>query len=126
LDEAEVPFGFQLNVSRSVKPFVAELETYKTIAITARSSQDSLCTIGLNLLMEDGKVYSANVQLTNNWKEIAVPLTEFRSGTSLLLPNSYPGRFLEGLQITADSKDRMKINGKQETKFEIESIVLKK
>jgi hypothetical protein len=95
--------------------------------------------------MEDGKCYSAGVQLTNNWNAIAVPLTELRSGASLLLPNSYPGllpqirhgktdgtnvlhnlRFLEGLQITADSKDIIKLNGKQETKFEIESIVLKK
>jgi hypothetical protein len=144
-DEQELPFGVQLNVAGRVKPFADQLEHYQYIVLKARSNQDSMCTIGLNLIMANGKSYGVDTELGTHWQEIEIPLSTFRSRSSLLLPNSYPLflpkiwdashdtindkpnlRSLECLQIITDPLAIRKSDGTRETSFEIFSLYLKK
>ena len=62
-----LPFGVQLDVSPYIKPFKEQLAAYTSVVIKARTTQDSLCTIGLNLLMNDGKCYGVSIQINKSW-----------------------------------------------------------
>ncbi len=107
LQETKYPFGIQLNVSDLLKPFAGNMESYKYLVIKARSTTNNDCTIGINLLLNDGKSLTAKTSLKNNWEKIKIPLTEFQPGEVLILPESYP-RFLpktwKGVGTTTDSK----------------------
>jgi hypothetical protein len=144
-DESKAPFGFQLNVSEMIKILKEELKEYRYAVLKAKSNQDSICTIGLNLIMADGKCYGVNTQLKNYLQEIEIPLTAFCDKDLLILPDSYPSflptvlnsktvdmnfrpKFssLECVQITVDPTEIRKIKGEIEANYEIISVVLKK
>lgn len=143
-DDEKIPFGFQLNVSEWIKPFINHLENYQSVVLRARSNQDSMCTVGINLLMSDGKNYRVNAKLKASWQDLEVPLSTFRNRNTLILPNSYPLFLpkiwitkkdtihdrpnlssLECVQIITDPLEARRINGKREVSFEIQSIYLK-
>ncbi len=78
-DDEKIPFGFQLNVSEWVKPFTDHLENYQYVVLRARSNEDSMCTVGINLLMADGKNYGVNAKLKASWQDLEIPLSTFRN-----------------------------------------------
>ncbi|MDP1994627.1 MAG: hypothetical protein Q8K40_05200, partial [Ignavibacteria bacterium] len=110
---------------------------YRYVVLRGRSNQDTASTVKLILLMEDGRSFASNVELQTQWQEIVVPLSNFKIGSSLVLPNSYPFFLpsvreslrdvkelnpfdLSAIQIVCDSN----MKEKTETGFEIESIYL--
>jgi len=136
-DGNEIPFGVQLAVDEKVKSIVNEQNDYRSIVVRGRSNQDITSTIKLNLLMDDGRSFTSDVELQPRWEEIVIPLEKFVDGNSLVLPNSYPlflprvreslrdakelNPFdLSAIQIVCDSN----MKEKTETGFEIESIYL--
>jgi len=99
--------------------------------------------IGINLLMNDGKCFTAKFKFQDDWQEIKIPLSEFTNGPALILPNSYPQflpkiwkpdldeanqkinlNLLQFLQITCDKPKSDNQNDKSEIAFRIESIML--
>lgn len=136
-DENRISFGVQLAVDEKVKLLCDGQNDYRYIVIRGRSNQDTTSTIKLILLMEDGRSFASNVELQTKWQEIMIPLSKFKIGSSLVLPNSYPlflPRITESvsenksinlfalrvLQIVCDND----MKEKTETGFEIESIYL--
>lgn len=132
-----IPFGFQLNIGELIKSLKDNLSNKKELIIKARSLSDSVITIGINLITDDGKCYQSKVQLNNQLKEKTIDLTGFKSGECLILPNSYP-RFLpkiwnapystneklditklEFVQFTIDIRNKSNIS------FEIENLIIK-
>jgi len=140
LAKSALPFGFQMNVSENLRPFAAQLENYKTVVLRARSTGDSACSMGMNLLLADGRCFSSSIRLKNQWQDQELSLSEFQTGNALLLPNSYPlflpqiwkspaggskNEFmlsdLEFIQLVVNPAD-----GATETDFDVVSVVLKK
>ncbi|OIO23938.1 MAG: hypothetical protein AUJ54_00550 [Ignavibacteria bacterium CG1_02_37_35] len=136
-DENKIPFGVQLAVDEKVKSVCDEQNDFSYIVIRGRSNQNITSSVKLNLLTDDGRSFTSNVELQTQWQEIVVPLPTFKVGSSLVLPNSYPlflpdvressserkelNPFnLSAIQIVCDSKTKEKL----ETGFEIESIYL--
>jgi hypothetical protein len=139
----EVPFGFQLNISDLIKTFADQLDNYRTMVLKARSENDSVCNVGVNLILSDGKSYGADILLKQQWREIEIPITSMLQRSTLLLPNSYPLflqkkwempddpvgnrinlRLLDCIQVVLDP-DEGEIS-KSDSQLEIESIILKK
>jgi hypothetical protein len=144
-DEDSTPCGFQLSVAQLVKSFAVHLGSYRHIVVNARSSQDSVCTIGVVFLMEDGKNCGVDVEINRSWQGIEIPLSEFRGRRALILPNSYPLflpkvwnkdrttlsdkpdlRLLRAVQIIVDRSNMKTSGGKREVSFELSSINLGK
>jgi hypothetical protein len=140
-----IPFGLQLNVSGLVHSLKNIVNEYKYVVIRARSIKESNTTIGLNFLSEEGKNFGAEIELTNEWKDIEVPLSSFKSCSALVLPASYPSFLPEiwnsavedkkpfkdvnmtgSIQITCGNQNSKSSDEKSETGFEIESVWLKK
>jgi hypothetical protein len=144
-DERTIPFGLQLNVSKLVEPLDSDLGSYRHIVVKARSSQDSACTIGIVFLMADGRSYGADVDITDDWREVVIPLSAFRNRSALILPESYPlflpkvwngnagagagepdMRTLESVQILLDSPGTKGANSSKEFNVEIVSVGLRR
>ncbi|MFA6977897.1 MAG: hypothetical protein WC209_01135 [Ignavibacteriaceae bacterium] len=136
-DENKIPFGVQLAVDEKVKSVCNEQNDYRYAIIRGRSNQDTTSTVKIILLMEDGRSFTSNVELQTQWQETVIPLSKFKIGNSLVLPNSYP-LFLprvresvsenkvinpfafSAIQIVCEAN----MKEKKETGFEIESIYL--
>ncbi len=142
---AAIPFGLQLNVSEIVKPFLSSLNQYKYLVIKGKSDEDKLSMVDIRILMEDGKAYSVRAQLPKNWNDVKIPLSDFKNGSALILPNSYP-QFLpkvwngtkvlvneklnlnqiQFVQVTCEKPKSEIQNDKSEVSFRIESIMLER
>lgn len=140
-NEAAIPFGLQLATYELTKPIASTLSKYRSLILKGRALKDSSAVISIHLRTLEGKNYSANVPLTNNWNDVTVPLSEFKSAKGLILPNSYPLFLekewdspaneplnleqLEQIQVVVDPSN-VKTNGeRKEVGFEIVSVTLK-
>lgn len=141
--EASIPFGLQLNVSEIIKPFVSSLNQYKYLVVKGKSDGDKKSMVDIKFLMEDGSTYSARVHLSKSWNDTKIPLSDFKSSSALILPNSYPQFLpkiwngtkeqlnqkldlnqLQFIQITCEKPKSEIRNDKAEISFRIESIML--
>ncbi|MDP3581979.1 MAG: hypothetical protein Q8S39_08575, partial [Ignavibacteria bacterium] len=142
-DKSLIPFGLQLNVATIIIPFLGEIGTYNTIVI--KGKENSSGSYGINLIMNNGKQYSAKFNLAKSWQEVNIPLESFKVGSALILPNSYPQFLprisngkddemtsrinladLEFIQITCERPNFAAENKPTEVEFNIESVTLKR
>jgi hypothetical protein len=141
----EIPFGLQLDVSEHVKAVPDGMDHYDRIAIRARSVRDSTCTVGVNLVLSDGRCYAATASLGRHWDASVVPLSAFHAGDALILPDAYPLflpkkwksgvsmreslpdlRLLRKIQIIVDPAWFPERDGRREARFELVSVQLMK
>jgi len=88
LKEVEL-MGFQYAFAENVKGRVQELNEFKTLVLRARSSKPVEATI--TLVNVYGQSFSALVKINDQFRELEIPLAQFKAGKSLLLPRPYPG-----------------------------------
>jgi hypothetical protein len=140
--ENKIPFGFQLSVDEKIKSMLTEETGYNYIVVRGRFNQATSSMVWLNLLLTDGRNYSASAELKKDWTDIEIPLSAFKIGDALLLPALYPlflskiwyspnagdDSVLNPLSIDAIQIvcDKVKRDSASETGFEIESIYLTK
>jgi hypothetical protein len=137
---SRIPFGFQTSVAEFLKPLAAILDRYHQVAVNARSLEDTAGTIGINLVMSDGKSFAARVVVFKDWHESRIPISAFRSSAALVLPDCYPRflpkvsraskagaadiRLLDRIQILVDPPDAKQHGDTREMSFEVSSIRL--
>jgi hypothetical protein len=134
--------GFQFSFVEKLKGRMSELESFHSIVIRARTSNEKPIDAKVSLVNSNAQTVSATVSLTTQFQDIEIPLQNFKPGSSLLMPRPYPG-FLpltfnggpingkfnlleaERIEITAASG---LTDSEKEKSFglEIESIYLKK
>lgn len=136
--ENEIPFGFQINVSNIIKPLKGRINNYNRILIKVRTDSDSLTTAKINFITTQGQCYQTKIEINKDWQDYEIPLSNFKEGSCLILPFSYP-QFLpkiwEPVQISNDNKFKIDDieflqilleNYKSiDTSFEIESLIIK-
>jgi hypothetical protein len=138
-----IPFGLQLHVAEWMDMIGDVPGGDRHVNVKARSAMDSTCTIGINLLMADGRSYTASPGLTKAWSEIDVPLSAFQPGTFVILPDAYPLflpqlwkkswapegkpdlRLLQSIQVVVDPAAVTEVNGKKEAGFDLVSVQLR-
>ncbi|MFH1195432.1 MAG: cellulase family glycosylhydrolase [bacterium] len=130
------PFGFQTDVSEILKPF--RNAQYHSVEIRCGSSTQS--KINLSLILNDGGCFTYTLNLEREVKEFKIPFSEFKSGSALILPFSYPkflpkfwnpkgltvpnklsGSQIQFIQVTSDSPGA----SGGEANISIQSIALK-
>jgi hypothetical protein len=83
--------GFQLYVGDKVKYRLPEVSSYSKVIIRARLQIGQTGKLKIALINNDASAYAASVGLTDQFKNIEVPLSAFKPDSSLLLPRPYPG-----------------------------------
>ncbi|MGK9369955.1 hypothetical protein ACSSWA_13745 [Melioribacter sp. Ez-97] len=100
-------FGFQNNIEQ----YTGDPADYNYLILYGSSGDTTGNTIKVNLLANDGSVYSYEIILSRGKKEYIIQLADFKLSDALLLPNSYP-RFLplerEGIRTSKPLKDNIK------------------
>jgi hypothetical protein len=132
-------FFCQTDISNIVQSIGKGIDGYTNIVIKGRAIGDSVQTIGINFMATDGENYGANVEITNSWNDIVLPISALKKRERKILPDSYP-LFLEKMWYGNSSKNEkpemMKFtsfqfvinpsNKKQETRLDLVSIRLTK
>ncbi|MDP2036742.1 MAG: hypothetical protein Q8L04_05125, partial [Ignavibacteria bacterium] len=140
-DKSVIPFGMQLNAVKIIQPFISAMDDYNTVVI--KGKENSSGSYGINLIMNNGKQYSAKFNLAKSWQEVNIPLESFKVDSALILPNSYPQFLprisngkddemtsrinladLEFIQITCERPNSAAENIPTEVEFNIESVTL--
>jgi hypothetical protein len=142
--EAVTPCGIQLDISEIMDALRSAVGGYHSLLVRARSLSDSCAKLDINLLMSDGRTYTASIIVSHEWPDRPLPLGDFHHGESLVLPAAYPLflpqvrkslrvleadtpdlRLLEKLQVIVDPASVSSIGGKKEAVVEIVSIQLR-
>jgi len=109
-DNLSTAFGIQNYIDR----YFDRMDCYNYLLLYGYSESSKECKIKVNLLTNDGAVYSYDLMLDNVKNEYKIPLVDFKLSEALLLPNSYP-RFLP--------RKRKSINTSKTLKENIENLI---
>jgi len=112
------PFGIQLNAAGWSELYADQIGKYCCLRIKARSRQDSVSHVGINLVLADGNSYGARVEINNSWQEHQIPLSAFLINDALLLPNPYP-RFLPTVWKKAQTPSSLRPDLRQLQRIQI-------
>ena len=83
--------GLQYAFADKWKGRASELQSVNTVVVRARSTSAKSIEARLTLVNASGQSVTATVNLTTQFQDIEIPLSNFKSGESLLLPRPYPG-----------------------------------
>ncbi len=131
--------GFQLYVGDKIKYRLPEVSSFSKVVIRARMQSGQSGKLRVALTNSDASTYSASVDLTDQFKNIEIPLSSFKPDSSLLLPRPYPGFLplwfkassfnglniskLDKLEVTAGNNLTSDLYNKP-FGFEVESVTL--
>jgi len=90
LKEDSIPFGIQLALPQLATSLARGLRGYRHVSVEARTTRDTTCPIGIVFLMNDGKSFKCDVNVSHSWKRVELPISSFQRSSALILPNSYP------------------------------------
>ena len=122
--------GWQYFFGEKISGRSNELTSFTKIIIRARSPQE--IKMKLSLITNDADAFSTEIQLSKNWQDIEIPLSNLQADSFLLLPRPYPG-FLplyfksagnRPFDITKVEKLEISFGGKDQspTSIEVESV----
>jgi hypothetical protein len=114
LTEAKV-MGFQYSFVDKLKGRIGEMNSFDKLMLRARTQNSSL-KAKVALTFSDGSSVSSMVSLTNDFKDIEIPIQSFASDSALLMPRPYPG-FLP--LFFKEDKANSKINFAEAEKVEV-------
>jgi len=83
--------GFQLYVGDKIKYRLPEVSSFTKVVVRARMHGLESGKLRVALTGKDAATYGAYVELRDQYKNIEIPLTEFKPDSSLLVPRPYPG-----------------------------------
>lgn len=124
--------GWQHYIGDKIGTRLDDASVYTKVVVHARALNSASKNIQLSLVDVYGATYTATVSLNNEMQDIEVPLTDFKSGASLLLPRPYPG-FLplwfntaakHTLQVDKLDKLELRIGNAEQANSEAQSIEL--
>jgi hypothetical protein len=81
--------GWQYYFKEKIAGRKNEISSLSKIVLKARSAEQTNLTI--SLIDKDANAYSASFPLSDEWKEVEIPLTSLKKDSMLLLPRPYPG-----------------------------------
>lgn len=82
--------GFEYFFADKLRGRISESSSFNKLVIRARTSEAYPVKAKVILINKDALSFSAAITLTNNLRDIEVPLNDLTSDSSLLLPRPYP------------------------------------
>jgi hypothetical protein len=133
-------FGWQQYIADKLKGRKQEIASFDKIVVRARSANAEPAKMKIVLLTKDGSAFSTSISITNQFQNIEIPFSSFKSDSALLLPRPYPGfqslmfksAVTEPLRMNNIDKLQVVIGGESlpagitTTSIELESIFLQK
>lgn len=83
--------GFQYAFVDKLMGRKGEMGTFDKVVVRARSTTEMPEQAKVALVFSSGGARAATVTLTEEFREIAIPLSSFRPDSALLMPRPYPG-----------------------------------
>jgi len=83
--------GFQLYIGDKTKYRLPEVAAYTKAVVRAKIITGQTGKLKITLIDNDASAYSADVDLTDQYKDIEIPLSGFKPDSGMLLPRPYPG-----------------------------------
>lgn len=83
--------GLQLFIGDKLLGRVDDIKTFTKVIVRAKMHNGSPSKLRIAITTADAATYAAYVDLTDEFKNIDIPLTNFKADSSLLLPRPYPG-----------------------------------
>ena len=83
--------GFQLFIGDKIKDRLPEVASYSKVVIRARMQTGQNGKLRVALINKDASSYAAYINMTEQYKNIEIPLSAFKPDSSLLVPTPYPG-----------------------------------
>lgn len=134
-------FGFESFFGDKLASRQADLSSFKTIVLRARTNNQQNVKARLALINKDAAAFAASVTLTSSFQDIKIPVGSLQKDSMLLLPRPYPGFMplwfvaagsasfsltdIEKIQITIGS-ELLPADFNKPYSMEVEAIWLKK
>lgn len=133
--------GFQHEFSNQIKGRKSEVDFFTKVIIRARTLDEKPVEARIAFININAKAFAAKVMLSNQFKDIEIPLSALNPDAMLLLPRPYPAfmplwfksNSTESFKIADTEKVEFTIGSMlqnlasdQPYSFQIESIILKK
>lgn len=83
--------GLQLYIGDKIKDRLPEVASYSKIVVRARIQAAQNSKLRVALLNKDASAYAAYVTMSNQYKNIEIPLSAFKPDSNLMVPRPYPG-----------------------------------
>ncbi|MGK9475736.1 hypothetical protein [Melioribacter sp. OK-6-Me] len=116
-DSSSMAFGFQNNIDY----YLDESNCYNYLVLHGYTDSAEESKIKVNLLTNDGAVYSYDLMIDNLKNEYRIRLEDFKLSEALLLPNSYP-QFLPRKRKSINTSKTLKENIGNLVFLQIENI----
>ncbi|MBN8578616.1 MAG: membrane or secreted protein [Cytophagales bacterium] len=81
---------FQFVFSEKVKGRLPDFLNGNTVMVKARATKSAAEDATITLIDLNGQSFSAAIKLTDQFQEVAIPLSAFKPGEATLLPRPYP------------------------------------
>jgi len=114
----------------------SELNNFKTLVLRAKAGYNEPVQMKLALLTKDAQALATYLTLTDQFKEIEIPLTALMADSSLLLPRPYPGflplwfKSSSNAPFNLTDAEKLEVSfvspGGKPVNIQIESVYLKK
>jgi hypothetical protein len=83
--------GLQLYIGDKLKNRLPEVANYTKVVVRARMQSSGPGKLRIALLNNDASSYAAYIDLSDQYKNIEIPLSFFKPDSSLSVPRPYPG-----------------------------------
>ncbi len=83
--------GLQLYIGGKLKDRLPEVANYSKVTLRARMQTGEAGKLRIALITNDASSYAAYIDLTDQYKDIEIPLSAFKPDSLLSLPRPYPG-----------------------------------
>jgi len=115
----EHTIGMQYFFADKIKGRSEELTSFNKVVLRAKSDNQLHVRARIALIDKDAAAHSAVVTLDNTFKDIEIPLSDFKADASILLPRPYPG-FMP-LWFKASSAASLRLNNTEKLEVTIGS-----
>lgn len=83
--------GFQTFIGSKLKPRNSEAGSFDKIVVRARTNNTQPVNLKITLVNKNGFAFGAVISITDNFKDIELPLANLKPDSAVLLPRPYPG-----------------------------------
>lgn len=83
--------GFQAFIGDKLKQRGSELNSFDKIIVRGKTTSTQPITIKITLVDKNGFAFASTFLVTDNFRDIELPMSNFKPDSALLLPRPYPG-----------------------------------
>lgn len=112
--------GFQYSFVEKRKGRISEMGAFTKMVVRARTESTQPISATVALVNSKSQSFSSKIELNGEFRDIEIPLTNFKIGASLLMPRPYPG-FLPLFFSGSGSNESLKLSEMEKIELTVAS-----